>query len=110
MYNSLTKYVFWNRETSIFEFSSVFVYEKAEEIQIKKEKNSSCFTSQQLALTDISEVQDLQEFSREAPTWQRNSTNEYSYRIYCLYKLKWKYDYSQNVQLLTSKVLEKQNM
>lgn len=28
MYNSLTKYVFWNRDTSIFEFG--FVYEKAE--------------------------------------------------------------------------------
>lgn len=57
MYNSLTKYVFWNRDTSIFEFG--FVYEKAEGKKYTKKikNNKTCSTSQQPLLTDISGVQ-----------------------------------------------------
>lgn len=66
MYNSLTKYVFCNRDTSIFVFG--FVYEKSQRknknytIREPKTKNS-CSTQRRL-LTDI-KFRNLQEFERE---------------------------------------------
>lgn len=109
MYNSLTKYVFWNRDTSIFVFG--FVYEKAEgknthtQEKNPEKKKKSCSTSQQRLLTDISGVQEFTGVLKRSPNLhnkiQLNVSSEVQRvkkRIYCLFKLtdpQWKWDLNQ---------------